>query len=166
MLVELKGQSEWMAVQLSESVQEKRNRSNESKQTTKVRREHTEGNLELDIRKPSWVVIERSVKLVTCVTLCVSKSSGFHFSLPKIQTTATCWYGEPFPLMQEQNVRASLSPAAVFAVCSNATFWAWHRRCESVLIAASSLMTLWCVLGFRYWYWCWYSNFLNDTQPE
>lgn len=37
--------------------------------------------------------------------------------------TATCWYGEQFPLTQAQNAHASWPFAVAFAVCSSVTLW-------------------------------------------
>ncbi len=69
-----------------------------------------------------------------------------------IQTTATCWYGKLFPLMQAQIVCASWPLAVVFAVCSSAMFWPRQRRhqaaMQSALVTANSLMLAWCVTAF------------------
>lgn len=75
----------WLAVRVSESVHEKRNGSNEIKQTTKVKMAHIfsffinpsntqifsqqRGHLKLDITKPSSVVRESCVKMVMLMLL-------------------------------------------------------------------------------------------------
>ena len=70
-----------------------------------------------------------------------------------IQTTATCCYGELFPLTQAQNIRANWPLAVVFTVCSNATCRPRQRRREATqqfaFIATSSLMSAWCVWALK-----------------
>ncbi len=69
-----------------------------------------------------------------------------------IQTSATCWYGPLFPLMQEYIVCASWPLAVVFAVCSSVFLWPrhrWHQAAmRSAFITANSLMLAWCVTAF------------------
>ena len=108
------------------------------------------------LRKPSEQ--ESGVKMVgkRCFVSClyISAVLGLPVSLFewRIQTTATCWYGELFPLTQAHNVRASWPLAVIFAVCSCAAFW--HRRREamqqSAFIAASSLTSVRCVRAFKH----------------
>ncbi len=68
-------------------------------------------------------------------TLCFSTVILFFHSLPIslkrwIQTTAVCWYGELLPLVQAENVLASLLLTFNATVCSRAAFcpnWSKHR---------------------------------------
>ncbi len=57
--------------------------------------------------------------------VCITTVLAIPVSLFKwqIQTTATGWYGELFPLTQVLNVCASCSLAVVFVACSSAHFW-------------------------------------------
>ena len=49
----------------------------------------------------------------------------------QIQTTATWWRGDVFPVMQAHNVWDCWLLFVVFAICSNAAFWPWRRQSNS-----------------------------------